>query len=48
MVDQVDSHGFENTTQTLALLTRSGSLVFNTIIMAKRLDQIERAKEEGK
>ena len=35
MVDWVDSHGSENMTQTLALLTRSGSLIFVPIDMVK-------------
>ena len=45
MVDWVDSHGSENMTQTLALLTRSGSLFFDPIIMVK--DGIEQSGLRG-
>ena len=46
MVDRADSHGFENTTQTLALLTKSGSPIFDLIIMVK--DGIEQSGLRGK
>ena len=46
MVDRDDSHGSENMTQTLALLTRSGSPIFDLIAMVK--DGIEQSGLRGK
>ena len=46
MVDRFDSHGSENMTQVLALLTRSGSPIFDPIVMVK--DGIEQSGLRGK
>ena len=47
MVDRFDSHGSENMTQVLALLTRSGSPIFDLIVMVN--DGIEQSglREKG-